>query len=310
MAGRCPRTGVVLVNSSGGRQPWRHRGDRHLGRRPRPALPGGPRGHGERLLRAGRCPPLPHGRPGRPRRGRQLQIPRPCRPRVQGPRRAHRPRRGREGLGVAPRRGHELCTAHRDHARAARNGLRLHHARQHPLDPRELRDVAARTLLGAMVPTRLLHLQQLPLSGTGKADYAAVRVLLEQDAASVPDPAARPADASSPSAAHQLLAEIGELLGRPVHGTARGPLPRRAHLLGRGTPRVPDHLPHRSPHHGGRRVPAADPRQAVGLERRAGTIGGRRPRTAGRRPRRRASVAGSGTVLAVPRSSPRATPTM
>ncbi|GGS59080.1 non-ribosomal peptide synthetase [Streptomyces violaceus] len=86
-----------------------------------------------------------------------------------------------------------------------------------PLDLRELRDFAARTLLDAMVPTRQLHLRQLPLSATGKADYAAVRVLLEQDAAPATASAA-PVTDSSGSVAHQLLAEIGELLGRP--GTA------------------------------------------------------------------------------------------
>ncbi|MFB7176126.1 amino acid adenylation domain-containing protein [Streptomyces sp. NPDC056257] len=94
-----------------------------------------------------------------------------------------------------------------------------------PLDPRELREFAARTLLGSMVPTRLLHLRRLPLTATGKADYAAVRVLVEQDAAPAPDSGAgatpAPAsesgvtDASSGSVADQLLAEVGQLLGRP-----------------------------------------------------------------------------------------------
>ncbi|MGW0832983.1 amino acid adenylation domain-containing protein [Streptomyces prunicolor] len=83
-----------------------------------------------------------------------------------------------------------------------------------PLDSRELRDFAARTLLDAMMPTRQLHLRHMPLSATGKADYAAVRVLLEQDAAPTPASAA-PVTDSSDSVAHQLLAETGELLGRP-----------------------------------------------------------------------------------------------
>ncbi|MFE0174027.1 amino acid adenylation domain-containing protein [Streptomyces sp. NPDC059002] len=87
-----------------------------------------------------------------------------------------------------------------------------------PLDPRELRDVAARTLLDAMVPSRQLHLRTLPLSPTGKADYAAVRALLEQDAAaSAPAPATPVTDSpdAPDSVAHQLLTEIGELLGQP-----------------------------------------------------------------------------------------------
>jgi amino acid adenylation domain-containing protein len=84
-----------------------------------------------------------------------------------------------------------------------------------PLDPRELREFAARTLLGAMVPTRLLHLRQLPLTATGKADYAAVRVLVEQDAAPAAASAARVTDTSSDSVADQLLAEVGQLLGCP-----------------------------------------------------------------------------------------------
>ncbi|GGW16442.1 hypothetical protein GCM10018980_19140 [Streptomyces capoamus] len=83
-----------------------------------------------------------------------------------------------------------------------------------PLDPGGLRDFAARTLLGAMVPTRLLHLGQLPLTSTGKADYAAVRALVEQDAAPAPDPAADAPDTPSDSVAGQLLAEVGRLLGR------------------------------------------------------------------------------------------------
>ncbi|MEI5097708.1 amino acid adenylation domain-containing protein [Streptomyces sp. PmtG] len=78
-----------------------------------------------------------------------------------------------------------------------------------PLDPRELRAFAARTLLDAMVPTRLLHLRQLPLSGTGKADHAAVRALFEQSAA------APVTDTSSDAVADPLLAEVGQLLGRP-----------------------------------------------------------------------------------------------
>ncbi|MEU3662038.1 amino acid adenylation domain-containing protein [Streptomyces sp. NPDC032940] len=85
-----------------------------------------------------------------------------------------------------------------------------------PLDPRELRDFAARTLLAAMVPSRQLHLRQLPLSTTGKADQAAIRALLEQAAtAPAPDPAVPDTDSSAP-AAGPLTAEIGELLGRPV----------------------------------------------------------------------------------------------
>jgi mycobactin peptide synthetase MbtE len=87
-----------------------------------------------------------------------------------------------------------------------------------PLDPRELRAFAARTLLGAMVPTRLLHLRQLPLSATGKADQAAVRALLEQDATPAPTSAARVTEAASGPVPHQLLSEVGQLLGRP--GTA------------------------------------------------------------------------------------------
>ncbi len=86
-----------------------------------------------------------------------------------------------------------------------------------PLDPQDLRDFAARTLLAAMVPSRQLHLPHLPLSTTGKADYAAVRVLLEQDAAVTPAPAAPVTDSFDP-VAHPLLAEVSELLGRP--GTA------------------------------------------------------------------------------------------
>ncbi|MFE3944109.1 amino acid adenylation domain-containing protein [Streptomyces sp. NPDC059118] len=84
-----------------------------------------------------------------------------------------------------------------------------------PLDPRELREFAARTLLGAMVPTRLLHLRKLPLTATGKADYAAVRALVERDAAPAAAFAADITDTSSGPVADQLLAEVGQLLGRP-----------------------------------------------------------------------------------------------
>ncbi|MFB8139407.1 amino acid adenylation domain-containing protein [Streptomyces parvus] len=84
-----------------------------------------------------------------------------------------------------------------------------------PLDPRELREFAARTLLGAMVPTRLLHLRHLPLTATGKADHAAVRVLVEQDAAPAAVSATDGADMPSGSVADQLLAEVGQLLGCP-----------------------------------------------------------------------------------------------
>jgi amino acid adenylation domain-containing protein len=78
---------------------------------------------------------------------------------------------------------------------------------QQPLDEAELTEHAARSLLDAMVPTRLAHAVQLPLNANGKADRKAVEALLRRSAGPAGVPAQQPAQGSP------VLDDIRALLG-------------------------------------------------------------------------------------------------
>ncbi|NJP67063.1 non-ribosomal peptide synthetase [Streptomyces spiramenti] len=78
---------------------------------------------------------------------------------------------------------------------------------QQPLDEVELTEHAARSLLGAMVPTRLAHAVELPRNANGKADRKAVEALLRGSAGPAGVAARRPAQGSP------VLDDVHALLG-------------------------------------------------------------------------------------------------
>ncbi|MEU4895150.1 amino acid adenylation domain-containing protein [Streptomyces sp. NPDC044780] len=80
-----------------------------------------------------------------------------------------------------------------------------------PVPDEELRSIAARTLLDAMVPAVLTHTAQLPLGATGKADRAAAARLITDTLT-----AARPAPARPGPEAPELLTAAAQLLGAPA----------------------------------------------------------------------------------------------
>jgi len=93
----------------------------------------------------------------------------------------------------------------------------------HPLEAGQLRSFAARTLLDAMVPTLLHHVDQLPLSTTGKTDRKAVALLLREQFVDGPQvlPAPDGPVAGSdphPSGESAVLRQVRELLGIPQLG--------------------------------------------------------------------------------------------
>ena len=84
-------------------RPRRRAAHRREGRRPRLLEPPGPHRRALRAEPVRRGPPLPHGRPRAPPRGRRARVPRAPRPPGEGPRPPDRARRDRGAPGGAPR---------------------------------------------------------------------------------------------------------------------------------------------------------------------------------------------------------------